>query len=178
MDAIEMAVRKMFAAYTEVKADNMNIAAYLEELVDIPEQELLAVIRQAKRESVHLPRIATLLELHRKMYSDVDPNNAAEGWRSVMRAMHIPDTYRPDESTPKLRWKDPIVAKVVEAMGWHRLRMSTNQIADQSQFFKMYESFAKKEAGEQRLTTDYKQLRDDIQLPKSLTMDEDTEDDE
>lgn len=160
---------KLFATFPNGNATAATVLVYVERLSSIPENELEAVVNQCIDESEFLPTIAKIKEMHRQMHSPVSPDLAAQGWVSVQRAMRDPNTYSPTPEGPTPRFKDPIVAKAVEALGWHNLRMSENVMADRAQFLKFYQMFANSEMGEQRLSSEYKQLRDGAQEREGLS---------
>lgn len=162
-------IKKLFATFPNGNATPATVLVYVERLASIPENELEAVVNQCIDESEFLPTIAKLKEMHLRMRSGAAPDKAAEGWLSVTRAMRDPDFYSPSiDETRSPRFRDPIVARVVEAMGWNNLRMSTNQMADRAQFLKFYESFSRNEISEQRLTSEFKALRDQRQSTVEL----------
>lgn len=144
---------------------------YIERLESIPDGELLAVINQALDTFKFRPTVAELKELHQQMRTGSGLSAAEEGWLSVQRAMRDPASYSPDPEGKAPKFKDPITAKVVAAMGWHNLRMSTQPRVDQAQFIKMYDAFAAHRTHEQRLLPEYKELRAERQLPQQETND-------
>jgi hypothetical protein len=159
----ETIIKKLFATFPNGNASAATVLVYVERLSSIPVQELEAIVNQCLDESEFLPTIAKLKEMHRRMMHEVSPDKAVEGWLSVQKAMHDPSTYSPNPEGPPPRFKDPLVQRAVAALGWHNLRMSENPVGDRAQFVKFYEALARNEAGEQRLTTEYKQLRDTYQ---------------
>lgn len=163
VEQVAFVLKQLFAAYPGNKATEGTVAVYVRFLQDMPPSELQAVVDQCIMESEFLPTIAKIKEMHRQMHSPVSPDLAAQGWVSVQRAMRDPNTYSPTPEGPAPKFKDPIVAKAVEALGWHNLRMSENAMADRAQFLKFYQMFANSEMGEQRLSTEFKQLRDGAQ---------------
>lgn len=148
-------IQKLFAAYPNTTAGMATFAVYLEVMEDAPTDELHAVVMQCIRESNGFPPSAgDLLERWRKMRSGVTPDKAQEGWASVQKAILGVGMW----GTPS--FKDPIVKRVVDAFGWLNLCMSENQMADRAQFVKFYEAFARQQVDEQRLSTEYRQMRD------------------
>lgn len=154
MEQIAFILKQLFAAYPNNKATEGTVAVYVSRLKDIPPTELQIVVNQCIDESEFLPTIAKIKEMHRQMKSPVSPDLAQRGWESVTRAIAGVGTW----GIPA--FKDPIVKRVVDAFGWMNLCMSDNQMADRAQFVKFYESFARQAAEEERLSTEYKQLRD------------------
>lgn len=118
------------------------------------------VVNQCIDECEFLPTIAKIKEMHRQLHSATSPDNVAAGWLSVQRAMRDPATYTSEPSSFVPKFRDPIVQKAVEALGWYNLRMSENPRTDQAQFERLYRMFAERDAGDQRLSGEFKQLRD------------------
>lgn len=156
-------LKKLFATFPNGNATAATVLVYVERLSSIPENELEAVVNQCIDECEFLPTIAKLKEMHRQMHSLVSPDLAAQGWLSVQRAMRDPATYSPTPEGPMPKFKDPIVTKAVEALSWHSLRISENPRTDQAQFERLYRMFAEQEAREQRLSPEFKQLREVVQ---------------
>lgn len=162
-----MVIQKLFAAYPNTTASAATHAVYLEVFEEVPVEELHAVVMQCVREGGGFPPSAgQVFERWRTMHSAVTPDHAAEGWLSVQKAMHDPNTYSPDPEGPPPKFKDPLVQRAVAALGWHALRMSENQMADRAQFLKLYEAFARNAAAEERLSKEYKALRASRQLER------------
>lgn len=160
MDKLSV-IQKLFAAYPNTTAGTATYAVYLEVLAEIPGEELNVVVMQCIREAGSFPPSAgQVFERWRNMHSPVSPDLAAQGWLSVQRALRDPATYSPTPEGPMPKFRDPIVAKAVEALGWHNLRLSENQVADRAQFVRFYEMFARSESAEQRLSLEYRQLRE------------------
>ncbi len=154
MERIAFILKQLFAAYPNNKATEGTVAVYVDRLKEIPAAELQVVVNQCIDESEFLPTVAKIKEMHRQMKSPVSADLAQQGWESVTKAIAGVGMW----GTPN--FKDPIVKRVVDAFGWLNLCMSDNQMADRAQFVKFYESFARQLADEQRLSTEYRQLRD------------------
>lgn len=156
----EVIIKKLFAMFPNGNSTPAMVLGYMERLAGIPVNELEVVVNQCIDTSEFLPTVAKLKETHRQLFATASPDLAAEGWLAVQRAMHDPSTWSPNPEGPPPRFKDPIVQRAVEALGWHTLRMSENPHADRAQFVKFYEAFARNVTSEERLTTEFKQLRD------------------
>lgn len=156
-------IQMLFGAFPSANATPTNIAAYLETLDEVPLDELRVVVKQCMREGGSFPPSAgQVLERWRQMRNGTTAaSNAAQGWLSVQRALRDPATYTPEPSSFVPQFKDPIVKKAVEALGWYNLRMSENPRTDQAQFERLYKMFVEQEANEQRLSGEYRQLRDE-----------------
>lgn len=160
MDRLDL-IQKLFAAFPGATATAANFSAYLETLDEVPMDELQVIVKQCMREGGSFPPSAgQVFERWRTMHSPVSPDLAAQGWLSVQKAMRDPATYSPVPEGPMPKFADALVAKAVQALGWHNLRMSENPRTDQAQFERLYRMFAEQEAREQRLSTEYKQLRE------------------
>lgn len=160
MNDIEAILARLFSMYPMVEVSEGLVLGYIDRLQNIPPNELKAVVDQCIDECRFLPTVSELKEMHRRLHNSVDPNKAAQGWLSVQRAMRDPATYTPEPSSFTPKFKDPLVGKAVEALGWYNLRISESPRNDQAQFERLYRMFAEQEASEQKLSNDYKQLRD------------------
>jgi hypothetical protein len=156
----EAVIAKLFAMFPNGNASKQTVLGYIERLSCIPVDELEIIINQCIDESEFLPTVAKIKEMHRRLTSNVSPDMAAEGWLSVQKAMHDPATYSPDPEGPPPKFRDPLVQRAVAALGWHTLRMSENAMADRAQFLKLYEAFARNIASEEKLSPQFKQLRE------------------
>jgi hypothetical protein len=107
---------------------------YVKLLRDIPGEELQVIVDQAIAESKFLPTIAELRTMRRNL-RNVMALTWVDGWDSVMKAIAGVGSY----SVPK--FKDPITAQVVKAMGWRELCTSENIEVTRAQFRQMYESY-------------------------------------
>ena len=157
----EVVLKKLFVMFPNSNSTPQMVLGYIERLASIPVDELEVVVNQCIDTSEFLPTVAKLKETHRQLFSAVSPDMAAEGWLSVQRAMRDPATYSPDPEGPSPKFRDPLVQRAVAALGWHNLRMSENPVADRAQFLKLYEAFARNVTSEERLTTEFKQLRNE-----------------
>jgi hypothetical protein len=151
---VETVLKKLFAMYPNANSTPAMVLGYMERLSSIPVHELEIIVNQCIDESEFLPTVAKIKEMHRKMLSPVTPDMAQQGWESVQKAILGVGMW----GVPS--FKDPIVKRVVDSFGWMNLCLSENAMADRAQFVKFYEAFARQSADEQRLSQEYKQLRD------------------
>jgi len=154
-------INKLFATFPNGNAVAATVLVYVERLSSIPERELEVIVNQCIDESEFLPTIAKIKEMHRRLYAGASPDKAGQGWLSVQNALRDPATYSPTPEGPMPKFKDALVGKAVQALGWYNLRVSENPRTDQAQFERLYKMFAEQEAGEQRLSPEFRQLRDD-----------------
>lgn len=151
---------KLVASFPNGNATPETVLVYMERLSSIPLNELEVVVNQAIDTCEFLPTVAKLKEIHRQIHNPTSPDNAAQGWLSVQRAMRDPANYTPEPTSFVPKFKDEVTKKAVEALGWYNLRMSENPRTDQAQFERLYRMFAERESSEQRLSSEFKQLRD------------------
>lgn len=158
MEQLTALLKMLFGAFPNSSVTKENLAAYTSALSDVPIDELTIVIHQMIREPLDfVPTPGKILEHWRQAKSPVSPDAAAAGLQSLRKAIAGVGAW----GYPK--FKDPIVGKVVEAMGWDMICASENWSTDRAHFLRLYESFAKQDGNEQRLTTEYKALRDESQ---------------
>lgn len=152
-------IQKLFAAYPNTTASAATFAVYLEVLAELTAEQLNTVVMQCIREGGSFPPSAG--QVMQKWQAAIAPptEGAERGWLSVQMAMRDPLNYVPEPSPFVPNFRDPLVAKVVAAMGWYNLRMSETPRVDQAQFTKMYNAFAERAAAERNFSTDYKQLQ-------------------
>lgn len=155
-------IQKLFAAYPNTTAGPATYAVYLEVLAELTTEQLHTVVMQCIREGGNFPPSAGAV-MQKWQAAIAPPTEGAErGWLSVQMAMRDPLNYVPEPSPFVPKFRDPLVGKVVAAMGWYNLRMSEQPRVDQAQFVKMYNAFAERATAERNLSTDYKQLRDSV----------------
>jgi hypothetical protein len=155
----------LFATYDDGRMSDRQkgekMLGYSMALAPIPDDELAVVVQQVmavhKYPTVPLP--AELLEMWRQLHSSVGAGDAAaKGWVSVKKAMRD-ERYYMRAPSYKDPFKDPIVAKVVEVMGWRELRLSEEPGNDMARFIRCYDAIAAQEVADQRLLAEYKQMR-------------------
>lgn len=167
MEQLTALLKMLFGAFPNSTASQESLAAYSLVLSDIPIDELTVVIRQIVREPIDfVPTPGKILERWRQAKSPVSPDAAAAGLQSLHKAINGVGAW----GYPK--FKDPIVGKVVEAMGWDMICASENWATDRAHFLRLYESFARQDGNEQRLTTEYKALRDEYRQKQLESKDE------
>lgn len=146
-------IQKLFAAYPNTTASAATFAVYLEVFEDVPVEELHAVVMQCIREgSSFPPSSGQVFERWRIMHSPISPDMAVQGWLSVVDSL---------KSIPATPLNDPIAREAVKALGGiSEIRRSENPGMDRAHFFRIYAELARSAADEQRLSSEYKQLRD------------------
>lgn len=139
-------IRQLFSSYPHAQASDGTIAQYIRLLATIPAEALQTVVDQAVVDCKFLPTIAEIFERYRALSGGLNEATAAEGWGSVEKAIRRVTRY----GTP--RFKDPLVARVVEMMGWLNLCNSEQPAVDRAQFMRMYNEIAEREQKIARLT--------------------------
>lgn len=138
----------LFAAYPvetrNIPGDQAIVTArlYARMLADLDADEVVRAIERLIKTSERLPTVAkiraTVVELHH------GPARAgADAWGDVRAAM----SRHGYVSAPgkDFAFDDPLVARVVESMGWRRLCESDNATADRARFAEVYEHLAQQE---------------------------------
>lgn len=151
MDDIESALARLFAAFPNTAITEETLAAYTEALADIPPAELLVVVKQCLRECKFLPTIAELFERWRTLTQPAGLP-VTDAWSMVQAEIRRIGSWGvPD-------FADPLVARVVRAMGWLTLCQSEDAMADRAHFLKLYGDLLARGEREQRLTPEARQL--------------------
>jgi hypothetical protein len=144
-------LRQLFGAYTNSQATVETIAVYDRQLVEIPPGELQAVVDQCIRECKFLPTVAELFERWHASKHTEDPT-PAEGWESVEKAIRGVGCW----GSPKFR--DPLVKRVVDMMGWRNLCESDKPAVDRAQFMQMYSQLRERSQRDEKMTPEYRAL--------------------
>lgn len=157
-------IQKLFAAFPNATATDATLATYLETLAEIPSDELDIIVRQCIRDGGNFPPSAG--QVLRTWLAAMSPviEGAERGWLSVQNAMRDPINYTPEPTAFVPAFRDPIVRKVVAAMGWYNLRMGDEPRVDQAQFIRMYNAFAEREERNSHLLPEYKLLQSSATL--------------
>jgi hypothetical protein len=166
MERLAQLLQLLFACYLNTKVGKENFAAYTLVLKDVPVNELEVVIKQImSNPGAFPPSPGDILEMYRRLQHHTNPQVAQQGWESVRRAILGVGS----RGTP--RFRDPIVQRVVQAMGWIELCASEKPGVDRAHFIKFYEAFASGEVSEQRLTPEFRMMRDAYHEDKLLARD-------
>lgn len=142
---VSMLVYTLFAAYPsrdERRQDTVEL--YERMLLDLDCAAANAAVARLIQSSKFLPSIA---EVRQAVHSvQAGPRRTGlEAWGDVTRAIRYTGSYR----SPK--FADPIVAHVVDSLGWLELCRSTNDVADRARFVEAYDAVAARERSEQAL---------------------------
>jgi hypothetical protein len=98
-----------------------------------------------------MPPPAVLLEAiakRRAVESGALPITAEQAWGIVTAAFQTVGRYRPFPTDTE---GGPLLAKVVNAIGWNVLCNGENEAADRAHFFRMFDSIARQDADAERL---------------------------
>ena len=135
---------QLFSCYPNTQVTTETTSMYDRLLADIPTDELQTVVDQAIAESEFLPTIAKLREMYRKLDS-IGRLTWADAWEAVQKEIRRIGVYQ----APK--FSDPITVRVVATMGWRNLCVSEQPDTIRAQFRQMYEAFANREEGLEKL---------------------------
>lgn len=170
MDRLEL-VEKLFAAYPNTTPSEVTFGVYVEILADIPLDDLNTVILQCIREGGAFPPSAGQLRERWRTLTQPAQLAITDAWAMVMAEMRRVGSW----GTPA--FADPLVDRVVRAMGWLTLCQSEDGMADRAHFLKLYGDLLARGEQASRLTPEARQLAERHQgalthisayLPKTL----------
>lgn len=133
-------------------------------LSDVYFEVAQAAVQKYMAESVYPPTIADI----RQRVADITvprEKTGIEAWGEVIDAIRRYGHYEEKKAMESL---GPLTRKVVEAMGFRTLCMSTTEMADRAHFSKVYDTLAKRERDDALLLPQTKQLMQRYQ-PNLLT---------
>lgn len=111
---------------------------YRDLLVDLDVTAARAAVERLAATSKWLPRVAEIREA--ALAATLGPvRTGAEAWGDVQRAFQRASA----DWTPT--FADPVVGRVVRALGWRDLCLSENTVADRARFIEAYEQIAASE---------------------------------
>lgn len=148
LEALE-AIKLLLAAYPtqrlRMSAEDvrgMN-AAYTAALSDLPFEVVRVGITKLVKTSKWMPTIAEIRGAA-VIARDGRAQEGAEGWGDVLAAVGRFGVNR--EPGKDFEFADKLVDRVVHAIGWRELCLSTFQIADRARFIELYEQLAEHDA--------------------------------
>ncbi len=119
-------------------------------LADVPYELADRALSARLETSPFLPSVADLRATVSLLRSG-GRRTGLDGWGSVLRAIGAEGVYR--SPGVEFQFRDPIVARVVAAMGWENLCNSENQAADRARFIEAYEVIGRQYAAEDQSPT-------------------------
>lgn len=151
VDTVEATLTRLFASYPNTKVAPETVQAYLRMLQDIPAGELEIVVDQCLADYDFVPAIS---EIRQRWLALKHPDRmtAADAWLSVTRAV-LGVGYM---GTP--RFRDPLTARVVEAIGWRTICESEEPGVERAHFMRMYDQWAAQERQQQNTLPTSRQL--------------------
>lgn len=142
-------LKSLFAAYPNASVTTETVAVYVEDLSDIPTDELRAIIKQARSEFKFLPTIAELKQIHRTLTRDLSIPTAEAAWEEVRRSFGRMN---------RKPWSHPFVEEAVNVIGYRELCLSENQGNDMARFLRIYGNIVERDGQIKRLTPQARQL--------------------
>lgn len=142
-------LEQLFAAYPNTPVDEKTIVIYIRMLSDIPPNELQMAVLQAISEYKFLPSPSEIREAHLALTGGLIEQTPGEAWGSVEKA--IAGEGHTKSPGTDFRFRNPLVQRVVEMMGWRNLCMSDKPGVDRAQFMRMYEDCAKRSQSVERM---------------------------
>lgn len=135
-------VLSLSAAFPNWKPNEYTVEVYFQDLQDIPPDELVAAAQACRSQAGRqfAPSTGELRgmvgELRRAIVNVPSP---MEAWGEVCRQI-----VENGGDFGKPVWSNPLVARVVDQMGWRNLRMSEDPTADRARFLQAYERLSEK----------------------------------
>lgn len=145
--------------WPEAGKEEMVIALWSRMLSDVDFETAQIAIEKYMSESVYPPTVADLRqrisEITTPMYK-----TAIEAWGDLSKAILRYGYYQQEKALEML---DPITRKVVDALGFRYLCLSTDVMADRAHFLKVYDNLVERERKESLLMLDTKEAMYRIQ---------------
>jgi hypothetical protein len=143
----------MAATFPSIQIGAATVKAYTHLLKDVPLDVLAVAIEQCATESEFFPTVAKIRDKAISLTAPVrkDPMDA---WGEVLAAISSVGFY----NSPA--FKDPLITKAVECLGWKYLCSSENMVADRAHFAKLYQQFVEREAQDRRLLPAARHMRE------------------
>lgn len=138
MTRLEVAklVGVLMAAFPSGQSTDRTSQIYEEMLVDLDFSSANAVVRRLIATCKFMPSIAEIREAALEVTSgQVRPGGDA--WGDVLAAVRRFGYYR------RPVFDDPVVARVVQSLGWEEICASENQAADRARFIETYDKLTK-----------------------------------
>ena len=129
------------AAYPNARLAEETPVLYERLLADIPDELLETAVMDHIARSPFYPKVSELRQAAANIATGIyEIPPAAEAWGELARL--IPAYGR--DNQPEI--ENPITARVVAALGWRNLCISTNQVADRARFIEAYNEYKKRAA--------------------------------
>lgn len=145
-------LKSLFAGYPNTTITKETVAVYVEDLSDIPPDELHVAIRQARRQSKFLPTTAEIIETHRLITQDLGKATPEEEWEKVMREVRRIGSW----GAP--HFDNEITKRVIESMGWLAICGSSTPGVDRRQFIDLYNGLSLRGEQAAKLMPEARQL--------------------
>lgn len=154
----EIEIGKLITAlalmYPAVQIGEQTITVYVNALKDVPLNALSAAVEQAGSEAEFFPSVA---EIRKRVFQITSPlaenPNGMAKWGEVKAEMRRSGFYR----VPK--FEDPLVARVVRALGWQELCSSENEEADRAHFARIYDNLLAQKIADAKLLPRAREIR-------------------
>lgn len=162
---VEVILRMLVDAYPdwarEQGAEQLKrtFTVYTMLLSDMPEGLLRAAAVQHAAASKWFPKAAELRDLAqflgtKQLASPVD------AWAEVTQARRRWDRYANNGNAALPEFSNPIIARIVRAMGMIALQDSENEVADRARFIEEYQALVSRADTEQRLLPQVREVRE------------------
>ena len=111
-----------------------TLAAYQGMLADIPDETLLAAVKEQIRTNEYFPTIAAIARSAAVIETGIGSlPSAMDAWGEVCEHMRKGEQMQP-------KFSNPFIDQIVTDMCWYNLRISENQTADRARFIEAYDA--------------------------------------
>jgi hypothetical protein len=141
MTRLEVAklVAVLRAAYPTARGDDSTSSAYETMLADLDHPTAYVAVERLIATSKFMPSVAEIREAYMDLMHG-DRRAGGEAWGECLAAISRWGAYR--SPGVDFTFRDPLVARVVAALGWTNLCGSENQVADRARFVELYDRLA------------------------------------
>lgn len=138
--------------HTQISSETIKV--YISMLRDIPLEILTVAVGQAIADCEFFPTVRALREIAFNLTSELSTRpTAGEAWGILFKEIRHTGSYKLPH------FDDPIIARVVQMMGWRELCLSETQMADRAHFMKIYDTLLNREINEAKLLPAARALR-------------------
>lgn len=167
-------IAAVMAHYPGTALDQANENAYVNALRALPPKPAMRAALEVARREERFPSVAALLRAIGEVLCDAP--SAAQAWEEVKASFDEHYCYPLYCDWGGWEPSHPLVARTVDALGYHRLMAGQNPSADQAQFRSRYEDYrleAARRAGRGELPGGLKAIDGGhVELPTGTTNEE------
>lgn len=131
---LRMVIDLLLDTYPRAVLKEGTLAVYEQMLADIPDDALLAAVRDQIRNNEYFPSIAAIVRAAAVIQSGSGSwPSAMDAWGEICGYMRAGQEFQP-------KFSNVFIDQIVTDMCWYNLRMSENQAADRARFIESYDA--------------------------------------